>query len=361
MLFYKSEKDYESQENPHADIDMSLVYAVQPAPGTDNGINIFTKNGPLRLVSNSMTVQLHVWYILLKLNLIHWQRSRGSDRKYRVWLRSLQAATELKQTPDIGTESKECLLPVIQVQSTSSLDDTDNEADNIDTENNAHVNFGNRFERLSLELIPGMNYSTLDGSHRLHHKSADDFKDLGINPEASSASVKTRGNTKLQIRRKLRPMSESVSSFLHLNSVASKRDINHTVDDTDVIRRSKRGHLARLPTSYAVGKFLSHFERNKGPKSTDDSDKSETQENHIKDPLGEKQLESPTKEETSDKEEDTTKVNASATVDQVKDVEGTEEDKVLERVYLPRRRKSSFAMLKKLQGLLARPVPLLEA
>ncbi|XP_057380083.1 uncharacterized protein LOC130702425 [Daphnia carinata] len=246
LLFYRSEADYLKLGKFHERLDLGLVYDVLPALGVENGIQISTHTGP------------------------HWLRTTD-EKSCELWLQALQASIVLRRQGSTLRKSKTGSSdPHVNVQSPvsnrnrkakSTMSDvllTTEERETTDKK------MGSPFSRFSLGFIPGhgKKYSTYDSNRSFFRvelspneewdrkEKAEDDKKISETPKLRKKNVK-----------QVRPLSESVSNFLLLNSKSSENVAETKIEPVKTVNKKKGlPSVPKLPTSFGVGKLLSHLQ-----------------------------------------------------------------------------------------------------
>ncbi|KAI9558233.1 hypothetical protein GHT06_014986 [Daphnia sinensis] len=246
LLFYRSESDYLKLGKFHERLDLGLVYDVLPALGVENGIQISTHTGP------------------------HWLRTTD-EKSYELWLGALQASIVLRRQGSTLRKSKTGSSgPLEKVQSPvsnrnrkakSTMSDVLFTTDERET---TDKKIGSPFSRFSLGFIPGhgKKYSTYDGSRsyfRVEQSPNEewDMKEKAEDDKKISETPKLRKKNTKQSR----PLSESVSNFLLLNSQSSEKLTETKTEPVKSVNKKKNlPSIPKLPTSFGVGKLLSHLQ-----------------------------------------------------------------------------------------------------
>lgn len=208
---------------------------------------------------------------------------RAMDAKsYYQWLEALQGTIVLRRQDPTSTKPKSRISRTSLAVITSSWfrkEDHKSEANNRAVTCVNDIEFEeskgkkeNLLSRRSLHFIPGhgKKYSTYDSNRSyLRTETVDgdwnniktiDNVEIEIIPETSKEdpNVKKRGS------KKPRPISESVSDFLLLNTPSTenvdKNDVKDETADTKVRGKKFQAHSPRIPKSIMVGKLLSHIE-----------------------------------------------------------------------------------------------------
>ncbi|XP_046648657.1 uncharacterized protein LOC124338617 [Daphnia pulicaria] len=289
LLFYRSETDYLNLGKFHERIDLGLVYDVVPALGVENGIQISTHTGP------------------------NWLRTTD-EKSFQLWLEALQASIVLRRQGSTLKKSKTTRSSQITEQ-TSPISNRHQRAKStindqrltFDETESSEKKIGNPFSRFSLSFIPGhgKKYSTYDGSRSIRvEQSPNEEWDGKPKPSDDNALSGTAAKLRKKPVKGPRPLSESVSNFLLLNSQSSE-NLTETSKDEPVKpmeveagttetkeepakkveveagptktkkepakkveveagtiekKRKVSSHLPKLPTSFGVGKLLSNLQ-----------------------------------------------------------------------------------------------------
>ena len=135
---------------------------------------------------------------------------------------------------------------------------------------------GNPLSRFSLSFIPGhgKKYSTYDGNRSIRVEQSTNEEWDG--KAKTDDDKKNADPPKLRKKpfKEPRPLSESVSNFLLLNSQSSE-NLKNTKDEpvkaveveANTVTPDKKkviSHIPKLPTSFGVGKLLSHLQTTSG-------------------------------------------------------------------------------------------------
>ncbi|KZS11091.1 Uncharacterized protein APZ42_023801 [Daphnia magna] len=246
LLFYRSESDYLKLGKFHERLDLGLVYDVLPALGVENGIQISTHTGP------------------------HWLRTTD-EKSYELWLEALQASIVLRRQGSTLRKSKTGSSgPLEKVQSPvsnrnrkakSTMSDVLLTTDERET---TDKKIGSPFSRFSLGFIPGhgKKYSTYDGSRSFFRveQSPNEEWDVKEKVEDDKKISETPKLRKKNVKQ-ARPLSESVSNFLLLNSQSSENVAETKIEPVKAVNKKKNlPSIPKLPTSFGVGKLLSHLQ-----------------------------------------------------------------------------------------------------
>ena len=248
---------------------------------------------------------------------------RTTDEKaFQIWLAALQASivlrrqgSTLRKTKTGSSGTTEKVSPPVSIRHQRAKSTINDQRLTFDEKESSEKKNGNPFSRISLSFIPGhgKKYSTYDGSRSICvEQSANEVW------AKSSDDNKLAGTPKLRKKplKEPRPLSESVSDFLMLNSQSSenltetkdepvealeveagttetkdepakkveveagtidKKKISSHLKETkdepakkvDVEagttdRKKSSPHLPKLPTSFGVGKLLSNLQSTTG-------------------------------------------------------------------------------------------------